>query len=177
VNGNPLRYSDPYGLLGMDDVYGAVYWATGGWSPSQGVVDFTTGVADAASLGLGPLARRALGVNGGVNRCSTAYKAGEWASLGLGAGRMAYAGIAKIGAAAAVDGAAAMAFRNTLKRVMRGPLASSDFRIKTYEQLMDKYGSDAAIQAAAGRTNDAVNAVGANLTIGSSVDAATCGCP
>ncbi|MBV8659598.1 MAG: hypothetical protein JO142_17385 [Burkholderiales bacterium] len=90
---------------------------------------------------------------------------------------MAYAGIAKIGAAAAVDGAAAMAFRNTLKRVMRGPLASSDFRIKTYEQLMDKYGSDAAIQAAAGRTNDAVNAVGANLTIGSSVDAATCGCP
>jgi RHS repeat-associated protein len=165
-NGNPLSYTDPYGLFGMSDMP----------TIPQPVLDFTTGVADAASLGLGPLARKAAGVDGGVNRCSKAYSSGEWASLALGAGRMLYAGLAKVGAAAAADGAAAMAYRNGLKRVMRGPLAGSDFRIKTYEDLLAKYGSDEAIQAAAGRTNAAVNAVGADLAIGGTVDAANCGC-
>ena len=166
VNGNPLTYTDPLGLFGWSDMP----------TIPQPVLDFTTGVSDAASLGLGPLARKAAGVDGGVNRCSKAYSAGEWASLGLGAGRMAYAGIAKIGAAAVADGASAMIFRNGLKRVMRGPFAGSDFRIKNYADLMDKYGSDAAIQAAAGRTNAAVNAVGADLAIGGSVGAASCEC-
>ncbi len=167
VNGNPISMVDPYGLFGWADMP----------SIPQPVLDFTTGVADAASLGLGPLARQAIGVNGGVNKCSKAYSAGEWASLGLGVGRMAYAGIAKVGVALAADGAAAMAFRNGLKRVMRGPLAGSNYRIKSYEELLVKYGSDEAIQAAAGRTNSAVNAVGADLSIGGSVGAATCGCP
>lgn len=167
VNGNPTSMVDPYGLFG---------WADMPIIP-QPVLDFTTGVADAASLGLGPLARQALGVDGGVNRCSKAYSAGEWASLGLGAGRMAYAGIAKVGAAVAADGAAAMAFRNGLKRVMRGPLAGSNYRIKSYDDLLAKYGSDEAIQAAAGRTNSTVNAVGADLSIGGAVGASTCGCP
>ena len=167
VGGNPVSMVDPYGLFG---------WADMPTIP-QPVLDFTTGVADTASLGLGPLARQALGVDGGVNRCSKAYSAGEWASLGLGAGRMAYAGIAKVGAAMAADGAAAMAFRNGLKRVMRGPLAGSNYRIKSYEDLLAKYGSDEAIQAAAGRTNSTVNAVGADLSIGGTVGAATCECP
>lgn len=167
ANANPLMFVDPNGLWGVADLP----------SIPQPVLDFTTGVADAASLGLGPLARQLLDVDGGVDRCSKAYSAGEWASLALGAGRMAYAGIAKVGAAAAADGAAAMAFRNGLKRVMRGPLAGSSYRIKTYEDLMGIYGSDAAIQAAAGRTNRAINAVGADLGIGGAVGAATCGCP
>ncbi len=167
VNGNSLSMVDPYGLWGAADLP----------SIPQPALDFATGVADAASLGIGPLARQALGVDGGVNRCSKAYSAGEWASLALGAGRMAYAGIAKVGAAATTDGAAAMAFRNGLKRVMRGPLAGSNFRIKNYEDLLAKYGSDEAIQAAAGRTNSAVNAVGADLATGGAVGAATCGCP
>ena len=81
-----------------------------------------------------------------------------------------------IGAAAAADGAAAMAFRNTLKRVMRGPLAGSDFRIKNYADLLKIYGSDEAIQAAAGRTDTAINAVGADLGIGGAVGATNCGC-
>lgn len=167
VHGNPLMFVDPNGLWGVADLP----------SIPQPVLDFTTGVADAASLGIGPLARQWLDVDGGVNRCSSAYSAGELASLGLGAGRMAYAGIAKVGAAAAANGAGAMAFRNGLKRVMRGPLAGSSYRIKTYEDLIAKYGSDAAIQAAAGRTNRGINAIGADLGIGSAVGAATCGCP
>jgi RHS repeat-associated protein len=167
VYGNPLMFVDPYGLWGVADLP----------SIPQPVLDFTTGVADAASLGLGPLARELLDVDGGVDRCSMAYSSGEWASVGLGAGRMAYAGIAKIGTAAAADGAAAMAFRNNLKRVMRGPLAGSNYRIKTYENLMTRYGSDAAVKAAAGRTNRGINAVGANLGIGGAIGAATCGCP
>ncbi len=96
--------------------------------------------------------------------------------MALGAGRMLYAGLAKVGAAAVADGAAAMAFRNGLKRVMRGPLAGSGYRIKTYEELMAKYGSDEAIQAAAGRTNSTINAVGADLSIGGTVHATTCDC-
>ncbi|MCS0583367.1 DUF6531 domain-containing protein [Massilia pinisoli] len=166
VGGDPLSVIDPYGLWGVADLP----------SIPQPALDFATGVADAASLGLGPLARQALDINGSVNRCSKAYAAGEWASVALGAGRMAYAGIAKVGAAAAADGAAAIAFRNGLKRIMRGPLAGSNYRIKNYEDLLAKYGSDEAIQAAAGRTNSAVNAVGADLGIGGAVDAATCGC-
>jgi RHS repeat-associated protein len=167
VGGNPISDVDPYGLFG---------WADMPTIP-QPILDFTTGVADAASLGVGPLVRQALGVSGGVNRCSKAYSAGEWASLGLGVGRMAYAGIARAGAVVAADGAAAMAFRNGLKRVMRGPLAGSNYRIKSYEDLLAKYGSDEAVQSAAGRTNPAVNAVGADLSIGGAVGAATCGCP
>ncbi len=163
VGGDPVMFTDPYGLWGVADLP----------TIPQPIVDFLTGVADAASLGLGPLARQALGVDGGVNRCSKAYAAGEWASLGLGAGRMAYAGIAKIGAAAAANGAAAMAFRNGLKRVMRGPLAGSNYRIKSYEDLLSRYGSDEAIQAAAGRTNPVVNAAGADMAIGGTAGVGT----
>lgn len=148
-----MNYVDPSGLFGWTD------------KPTipQPLLDFSTGVADAASLGLGPLARKMIGVDGGVDRCSKAYSTGEWASLGLAAGRIAYAGIAKLGTAVAADGIAAMVFRNKLKRVMRGPLAGSNFRIKNYGDLLKKYGSDAAIQNAAGRTNAAVNAVGAKF--------------
>ncbi|GKS69654.1 type IV secretion protein Rhs [Nitrosomonas sp. PY1] len=166
VGGNPLIYIDPYGL----------WWIPGKDSLPQSFADFTTGVADAASLGLGPLARSALGVDGGINRCSSEYSVGQWVSLALGAGRMAYASIAKLGAVTAADGAAAMAFRNGLKRTMRGPLAGLGYRIKSYRDLMQKYGSDEAIQAAAGRTNRAVNAVGANFSVGGTVGAASSDC-
>ncbi len=164
VNGNPLMATDPYGLFEWPSI-------------PQPVLDFSTGVADAASLGLGPLARNALGIDGGVDQCSDAYSAGQWSSLALGGGRVLYAGVAKAGSAAAASGAAAMEFRNGLKRVMRGPLAGSDFRIKNYAELLRKYGSDDAVRAAAGRTSPAFNSVGANLTIGSAVGRATCGCP
>jgi hypothetical protein len=165
--GQPLTLSDPYGLWGAADLP----------SIPQPILNFSTGVADAASFGLGALARQALDVDGGIDRCSKAYSAGEWASLGLGLGRLGYAAIARVGAAAAVDGAAAMAFRNGLKRVMRGPLAGSDFRIKVYEDMLAQYGSDEAIQAAAGRTDPDLNALAAYLAAAGAANRAGCGCP
>jgi RHS repeat-associated protein len=164
VDGNSLMATDPYGLFELPSI-------------PQPVLDFSTGVADAASLGLGPLARNALGIDGGVDQCSDAYSAGQWSSLALGGGRVLYAGVARAGSVAAANGAAAMSFRNGLKRVMRGPLAGSDFRIKNYAELLQKYGSDDAIRAAAGRTSPAFNSVGANLAIGGAAGRATCGCP
>ncbi|UGQ45144.1 RHS repeat-associated core domain-containing protein [Massilia endophytica] len=166
VSGNPLLYTDPFGLISAADLP----------TIPRPTVDFLTGIADAASLGLGPVARQALGVDGGVNRCSTAYAVGEWASLGFGMGRMLYAGIAKAGAALATNGSEAMVFRNGLKRVMRGPLAGSNYRIKNYGDLMNEYGSDAAIKVAAGRTNTPINAVGADLAFGGPANAMSCGC-
>jgi hypothetical protein len=68
---------------------------------------------------------------------------------------------------------------NALKRVMRGPLAASNYRIKTYEELMAKYGSDEAIQAAAGRTNLGFNTLGVDMAAGGVAGLATdddCGC-
>lgn len=96
--------------------------------------------------------------------------------MGLDAGRIACAGIAKVGVTTAINGAAAMAFRNGLKRVMRGPFAGSNYRIESHGELMRKYGSDAAIQSAAGRTNPGFNVIGAILAIGGSLGAA-CECP
>ena len=166
VGGDPVGWVDPYGLLSIGDLPNI----------PQPVIDLTTGIADAASLGLGPLARQYLDLEGDVNMCSTSYLVGQWMSLALGGGRVLYASIAKFGAAAAADAAGAVAFRNTLKRIMRGPLAGSSFRIKSYAELMDKYGSEDAIKAAAGRTNQVVNSIGINSSVGSVVDQATCSC-
>src|SRR6266568_7398714 len=85
VDGDPINNSDPLGLFSAADLPSIL----------QPALDFLTGVADAASLGLGPLAREALDVSGGVDVCSGSYTAGQYASLFLGVGRLAYAGAAK----------------------------------------------------------------------------------
>jgi hypothetical protein len=50
---------DPFGLFGMDDIYGFIYDATGGYSPSQGLVNGVAGFRDGAyqaiTLGIGNL--------------------------------------------------------------------------------------------------------------------------
>ena len=73
VDGNPLRYADPYGLFGMADM------------PTfpQGVVDFSAGFGDALSFGITNQVRKAMGTNGSVNQCSGAYSSGELAGVGL----------------------------------------------------------------------------------------------
>jgi RHS repeat-associated protein len=87
ANGNPLRYGDPYGLFGLSDatdaVFGAVWHATGGWSPSQSLVDGAAGFGDTLSFGGTNVLRNWMGVNGGVDRCSAAYRNGELGAMGL----------------------------------------------------------------------------------------------
>ena len=68
VGGNPVSYIDPYGL-----------WAWGDPVP-QSVVDFSAGMGDVILFGQGQLIRDLLDI-GGVDRCSSAYDAGEWAGI------------------------------------------------------------------------------------------------
>jgi hypothetical protein len=90
----------------------------------------------------------------------------------MGVGRLAYAGLAKlipaIGASveesAMGQAAYAVAARNSLKDLFRGPLAPafSGVRQPTFAAALAKYNSDPyAIIDAASRTNAAVNAAGA----------------
>ncbi len=80
VGGNPITNIDPYGLFGWDDIWGGVYNLTGGWQPSQGLVDGVTGFGDGVhsgiTFGLGDLqdVRDLMGINGGVDKCSDAYR-------------------------------------------------------------------------------------------------------
>jgi hypothetical protein len=105
ANGNPLRYADPYGLFSASDVtdavFGAVWYATDGWSPSQGLVNGVAGFGDGAyaaiTLGIGDLqdVRDVLGVDGGIDACSTTYQLSSLAGNVVGAGALAGAGAVK----------------------------------------------------------------------------------
>jgi RHS repeat-associated protein len=140
------------------------------------VGNFLTGVADAASLGLGPLARDQLAEydwGGYVEPCSAAYSAGEWASLGLGLARLGYAAAARVVSRGAASAAGAVAGRNMLKKVFRAGLAGN-YRKYSYAERLAKYGTDDAVRDAAGRTNAGWNALGTNSALGSALN--PCGC-
>ena len=136
---------------------------------AQGVVDFSAGFGDALLLGRGEYLRDLADV-GGVDPCSTAYKAGAWTSFGLGAGRLAYAGIAKAGSVRAASGAEAAAFRQRLKGLFRLG-AAKNWRPPD----LSKYPTDEALRAAAQRTNPRLNAYGAGVAAAGAMDA-MCGC-
>ncbi len=72
ANANPLYYTDPYGLFGMDDVWGGVYSATGGWSPDQSTVDFAAGFGDSISFNLTKHFRHSQGI------CNVDYDANSY---------------------------------------------------------------------------------------------------
>ena len=80
--GNPLVYYDPYGLFGMDSVWGGIYRMTGGWTPSQEFVDFSAGFGDGilATMSFGIIEgrhiRKRWDINS-VNYCSTVYSRGR----------------------------------------------------------------------------------------------------
>lgn len=150
---------DPYGLFGMVDMP----------TLPQGVVDFSAGLGDALLLGTGGYLRDLADV-GGVDPCSTAYNAGAWTSFGLGAGRLAYAGIAKAGSVLAASGAEASKFRQGLKGLFRFG-AAKNWRPPD----LSKYPTDDALRAAAGRTNLGMNAYGAGVAA-TGATGATCIC-
>jgi RHS repeat-associated protein len=153
VGANPMSFVDPDGLL------------------PQGLVDFSAGLGDGLLLGTGPYIRDALGIES-VGRCSCAYSAGSWASLAGGAGRLAYAGLAKAGSLLASSGQAASVFRSELKSCMSAGLTKD---VRTPD--LSKYGSDSALRAAAGRTNAGVNAYGGGVAAAAAVGVAGgCGC-
>jgi len=163
----PLGVLDPLGLFGFTDVPNL----------PQGFVNFSAGLGDALLLGAGGPLRAATGAGSVVNQCSPAYAYGSYAALAAGLARAGYAVAAKAGAAVASSGVAAHAFRNTLKTALRGG-AARGYRSTSYSQALQRYGSDAAVKAAAGRTNTGINAYGAGVAGAAALGgAANCGCP
>jgi RHS repeat-associated protein len=171
VGGNPLIWVDEWGLetifeyvTGLDDSY------------RVGALNAVAGFQDALTFGLGNKLRDWTGLNKDVNRCSTLYAVVEWSTAAIGGARLAYAGLAKgVSLLPAVTGAQAAAARNQLKRAFRLNLFRS-YRAYSYEQLMSKYGTDAAVKAAAGRTNMSLNIVGAWGLAGAFINDAQCEC-
>jgi len=96
ADGNPISENDPLGLAPFDPLWGAVYGATGGWTPSQGLINSTAGFGDAVSLNITSLVRDAAGTNDAVNKCSGAYRGGSVAGAAWGLA-MGGAGLARGG--------------------------------------------------------------------------------
>jgi len=156
-------------LFGVDDVYGFIYDTTGGYTPSQGLIDYTTGFGDAASLNITSLIRDANGTNDLVDKCSTAYRAGGWTTAAFGAGRLAYAGLAKGFSIFAASGAEASAARSALRRYFGG---GQSLRPPN----LSKYLTDDALRAGAGSTNPLANLYGAGIAATGAVKGSGCGC-
>jgi RHS repeat-associated protein len=146
------------------------------------------GFADDFTFGATAAIRNAFGLNAGLDRCSTAYKVGGYASLGVGLGRLAYAGGAKalpylVRGGGAADLAYALrvsAARNTLKRIFRLGLFPN-YRAWDAAAVVLKYDGDAAkIIAKATQTSLGWNLAGAGAAgIGGAMLATSgggCGC-
>ena len=159
VGNNPLTRTDP---LGLD-------WV-------NNVVDYSAGLGDSLLWGAGPWLRDAIGVDDVVNRCSGAYTAGSLTPVVIGGSRLAYAGIAKgISMVPALTGEQANVARNVLKVTFRAG-AFPNYRWYPYAQALAEKGSDAAVKAAAGRTDNTLNELGAVLAGGGAVNGRACGC-
>jgi RHS repeat-associated protein len=172
ADGNPISESDPSGLLAfsqiLNNLAGVLYISTG-YTPSQGLTDYSAGLGDTASLNASSFVRDLNGTNDLVNKCSPDYRNGALTTLALGAGRLAYAGLAKVGSIFAASGAEASAFRAGLRRAFGGgpTLRPPD---------LSKYATDDALQAAAGRTNLPLNLTGAAVAATGAAKASGCGC-
>jgi RHS repeat-associated protein len=170
---NPLRYTDPYGL--------ETYWEHYTGLPDsyrRNAINVIAGISDSATFGATYQVRHWIGVNRDVNRCSSYYRGGEFASLFIGGARLAYAGTAKLGSRVAAGADDAVAFRNGLKRTFRFGFFPN-YRMPSIDAIRatGKYADDTAIIAAAGRTNLRYNAIGAAAAVGGGWGLSNgCGC-
>lgn len=146
VSNRPVNATDPLGLYSWDEF---VY---------DGVM-FSAGLGDGLLLDSGEYLRSLVGLDGVVNGCTGTYAAGQWTSAAAGMTRLGYAAAAKAGSIFAASGAQASAFRATLKNALRFGRAKA-WRAPN----LAKYPTDAALRAAAGRTNPTMNAYGAGVT-------------
>jgi RHS repeat-associated protein len=165
VVNDPINLLDPLGTDWIDTTAG-----------------ISAGIGDALLFGFGDELRgwtdRTFGLNGSgvVNRCSGSYRtasiATSTATLTAGAGRLVYAGFSKglsFAARAAGTEAAAISAagaRDTLKVVFRLGLDRTSRVVPAAERLAGRAQSAEALAMAVGRTNPAVNAVGAGAVIG-----------
>ena len=81
---SPSNFIDPYGLRSfpesegaVEHLFGGIYWLTDGWNPSDGLVNGVAGFGDSLSFGATSWIRDQWGIDGGVDKCSDAYKLGE----------------------------------------------------------------------------------------------------
>lgn len=150
---DPVNRIDPSGLDWVDNLD-----ATVAFMDRNGVFDFGAGLGDVLTFGMTDLARDALGV--AVDECSGAYTAGMWTGFALGAARLGYAVLVRGMSMMAASGAAASAGRATLKTIFRLGLGGS-----WRNPAVGRYATDAALRAAAGRTNIWMNLYGAGMAV------------
>lgn len=166
---NPARNIDPSGLYDWNDF-------TIDFSDAEiDALQAWAAISDSITFGVSNWARDELGTNY-ANPCSISYQVGQVLAVIPGVGRLLYAGAAKVvSLTPGITGATAAATRNQLKHFFRLGFFS-EYRMYSYETLLAKYGSDAAVKAAAGRTNSVLNAAGAVNVSGGAVNDAVCGC-
>ena len=170
---NPIDFYDPLGI------YPLGYYLP---SISPGVASFALGWADSVSFGIGRYLRHEYESNAGdYNECSGAYLAGEVSSFltGVaGTGRLGYAALsADIPYIEGITGESAVAARNSYKLWFRlGTFPN--YKMYSYAEMFEKYGTDAAVIQAAGRTDMGWNIAGAIAApgVGAGVNLSACGC-
>lgn len=139
----------------------------------QRATGIAAGAIDALSLGL----YTGIGSQLPGNRVSDVTGTKEYtATVGivglLGLGRIGYA--ARAISFGRLGGREAVAARNSLKGTISG-LGSRHPRIKSYDELLAKYGSDKAVADAAARTNKTANIAGASAAGTAAARGVVCG--
>lgn len=155
---SPLQFVDPEGLDFFDPIFAGIEYVTGGWTPSQGLVDSVAGFGDSLSFGLSAKVRELNGI-GGVDKCSPFYRGGEVAgtaySLAVPITRLGYVAKARQIPSLGLSARGSVMARNQLKDYFRGPFAETlrNWHAVSYEGLVAAGKTEAQIIAGAGRTS------------------------